>query len=82
VPRRLLTRLLCRVAAHGMAHDVQQDFTIWENKRYVSRPTLGRNDGPIGKYRKWATQFYGRMPAVHAPKQHTHSPMSHNRGNP
>ena len=35
-----------------------QDFTIWEHKRYESKPTLCDADGPIGEHRRWAQQFY------------------------
>ena len=36
----------------------QQDFVIWENKRYVPKPLLCDSDGPIGEHRQWASQFY------------------------
>lgn len=58
VPRKLIAELLAMVAARGMANDVEQDFAIWENKRYLNPPLIVRNDGPIGHYRKWASQFY------------------------
>ena len=35
-----------------------EDVEIWENKRYVSRPTLCDGDGPVGLLRKWYRQFY------------------------
>jgi len=58
IPRRLIAKVLATIAARGMANDVQQDFSIWENKRYVHPPLIVREDGPIGLYRKWASQFY------------------------
>ena len=58
VPTGLIANLIARIAAVGMRHDVHQDFPIWEHKRYVERPTLVKEDGPIGHYRKWASQFY------------------------
>jgi len=36
----------------------EQDFEIWENKKYRPRPLLCEEDGPIGEYRRWASQFY------------------------
>jgi len=36
----------------------QQDFAIWENKRYEAKPVLCDSDGPIGEHRQWARQFY------------------------
>jgi 3-ketosteroid 9alpha-monooxygenase subunit A len=37
---------------------LEQDIPIWENKIYLDRPVLCDGDGPIGKFRKWAKQFY------------------------
>ncbi|MEO8605515.1 MAG: Rieske 2Fe-2S domain-containing protein [bacterium] len=42
----------------ALSIDASQDFEIWEHKRYVHPPALAQGDGPIGKYRSWATQFY------------------------
>jgi len=36
----------------------EQDFSIWEHKRYEPKPVLCDSDGPIGEHRKWAEQFY------------------------
>jgi len=38
------------------------DAKIWEHKRYEPKPRLCSGDGPIAKYRKWATQFYTATP--------------------
>lgn len=38
--------------------DFPRDFPIWESKAYLDRPLLAGGDGPIGRYRKWARQFY------------------------
>jgi nitrite reductase/ring-hydroxylating ferredoxin subunit len=58
VPPRLLTRLVADQLFNGFIHDTRQDFPIWENKKYLSPPALAQGDGPIGKYRQWAKQFY------------------------
>lgn len=58
VPKKMLTRFLLNRAFTGYAHDVNQDFKIWENKVYMDHPALAKGDGPIGKYRQWAKQFY------------------------
>ncbi len=58
LPRRLLLPLLSRQLLDGFAHDVQQDFAIWQHKRYVQPPILAEGDGPVGRYRQWAKQFY------------------------
>jgi hypothetical protein len=35
-----------------------EDIPIWEHKRYQPRPWLCDGDGPILRYRTWASQFY------------------------
>ncbi len=35
-----------------------QDIPVWEHKRSRANPLLCAGDGPIGRYRKWAKQFY------------------------
>ncbi|MFP8873394.1 MAG: Rieske 2Fe-2S domain-containing protein [Myxococcota bacterium] len=37
---------------------MEQDIPIWENKAFMARPVLSDGDGPIGRYRNWANQFY------------------------
>jgi len=37
---------------------VREDKPIWENKAYLPRPALADTDGPVTKFRKWASQFY------------------------
>lgn len=34
------------------------DIVIWENKIYRERPQLCDGDGPIARFRRWASQFY------------------------
>lgn len=58
VPRALVFDAALRGAFRGVCNDVAQDFEIWRNKRYVPLPMLAEGDGPIGKYRRWARQFY------------------------
>lgn len=36
----------------------EQDFEIWENKKYRAKPPLCEADGPITEFRRWASQFY------------------------
>ncbi len=37
---------------------VSQDIPIWENKAYVPRPVLAKEESGILAHRKWAEQFY------------------------
>lgn len=36
----------------------EQDFEIWENKKFRAKPPLCAADGPIVEFRRWAQQFY------------------------
>ncbi|HYM15954.1 MAG TPA: Rieske 2Fe-2S domain-containing protein [Dehalococcoidia bacterium] len=58
VPRWLVNRIIARATFNGVVHDVEQDVPIWQHKRYVQPPILAAGDGPVGKYRQWAKQFY------------------------
>lgn len=58
IPKKWITRLALYSAFKGYAHDVGQDFKIWENKVYIDNPALAKGDGPVMRYRKWARQFY------------------------
>jgi 3-ketosteroid 9alpha-monooxygenase subunit A len=41
-----------------VSRQLEQDIVIWEHKRYVDPPLLCDGDGPIGRFRRWARQFY------------------------
>ena len=58
LPHSLLIEWLAAMTFKGIVYDLQQDFPIWENKIYIQPPALARGDGPIGKVRTWAKQFY------------------------
>ncbi|KAG2393287.1 hypothetical protein C9374_006818 [Naegleria lovaniensis] len=36
----------------------QNDILVWENKMYMKKPLLVKNDGPVMKLRRWYKQFY------------------------
>ena len=59
IPRHLRSAAVGRGLLTGLVVDAKQDFAIWQHKRYVHPPALAQGDGPIGKYRTWAAQFYG-----------------------
>jgi nitrite reductase/ring-hydroxylating ferredoxin subunit len=56
--RRALAEAVARIVKVMSVHDVEEDVRIWEHKRYLSRPALADGDGPVGAYRRWASQFY------------------------
>lgn len=61
LPRGLLTRGLRAFFMQAFENDIAQDFEIWENKSYMARPALAKNDGPIGQYRRYCRQFYPEL---------------------
>lgn len=58
IPRALRGRLIAYGLLASLVADARQDFAIWQSKTYVAPPALASGDGPIGKYRTWAAQFY------------------------
>lgn len=65
-PSALAIRLILSRAIVAYAHDVGQDFDVWQNKIYVHPPALARGDGPVVQYRKWCRQFYTEYEQVEA----------------
>ena len=65
VPRVLIDHTLGLGVFLGVLHDVRQDIAVWTNKAYMHPPALAKGDGPIGQYRRWATQFYPPRDAGH-----------------
>ena len=53
-----LTTSVAEAFVEGIASQTVEDVPIWENKAYVVKPALSDADGPIMKFRKWASQFY------------------------
>ena len=58
LPGVLYQSVAAKLIFAGYAHDVAQDFPIWEHKTYISPPALAEGDGPVGPYRYWVRQFY------------------------
>lgn len=68
LPMGALHRLMLVGGMKAFAHDVGQDFDIWNHKTYVHPPQLAVGDGPIGSYRRWAKQFYPLLRAAEGPR--------------
>jgi nitrite reductase/ring-hydroxylating ferredoxin subunit len=55
-----------------------KDVPIWENKAYLPKPMLSKDDGPIMQFRRWAEQFYAegveQGPQVWAPRAPAEQP--------
>jgi nitrite reductase/ring-hydroxylating ferredoxin subunit/putative sterol carrier protein len=60
------TREIDEIFFQAFLADFPRDFPIWENKAYLERPLLAGGDGPIGRYRRWARQFYDAPEATSA----------------
>lgn len=58
LPRPLLNALVAAQVHRYTTSDIQGDFPYLSNKRYLARPGLAEGDGPIGRFRSWARQFY------------------------
>jgi len=58
LPSPIVNAIIQRATFKGYIHDVMQDFDIWKNKTYIAPPAFAKGDGPVGKYRQWAKQFY------------------------
>jgi cholesterol 7-desaturase len=41
-----------------IVNETHPDLPVWHYQKYQQFPRLTHGDGPIGKYRKWAEQFY------------------------
>jgi hypothetical protein len=58
LPGALFDFFVAGAAFDTFCADVDADVPIWSTKRYVDPPRLAEGDGPIGRYRRWARQFY------------------------
>ena len=61
MPKAVIMAAVRKVFMHAFENDIGQDFTIWENKAYMLRPAIAKNDGPIGQYRRYCRQFYPEL---------------------
>lgn len=64
--RRALAGVINVLSLRGLVADSGQDFPIWENKRFIHPPALAEGDGPVGRFRQWARQFYPEARAEQA----------------
>jgi nitrite reductase/ring-hydroxylating ferredoxin subunit len=58
LPDEPFTRMVDQLFFEAARADFEQDLKIWRNKVYRPRPVVVPGDGPIIKYRRWASQFY------------------------
>lgn len=58
IPWRLATAGMVRLTTATVLQDILQDKEIWAHKVHLDSPQLLKGDGPIGKFRRYARQFY------------------------
>lgn len=51
-----------RAIFEKVAFELRRDMVVWKHQRHLHHPALAAGDGPIGKYRRWASQFYPQSP--------------------
>jgi len=56
--QKLFLPILSYVMFKTLCRFITQDAVIWNHKKYLARPILTPNDGPILLFRKWARRFY------------------------
>ncbi|WP_232668087.1 Rieske 2Fe-2S domain-containing protein [Pseudonocardia sp. TRM90224] len=72
LPRAIRIRLanvLARLVTRGLHADIMKDVPIWTHKKYQQPSRLASGDGPIGRYRHWAAQFYPPPEAVNGQRK-------------
>jgi nitrite reductase/ring-hydroxylating ferredoxin subunit len=62
VPAAIVNHFVRKQALSAFRNDVNQHVPIWDHKKHLDRTALAAGDGPIGRYRKWAVQFYSEPP--------------------
>lgn len=70
---RNLPRWLVWYVIGNWASQLPQDAAIWQDKVYVPRPILCRDDGPVHQMRHWYQQFLP-IESTAADTDRTHSP--------
>ena len=55
---RKVPRILVWYVVGNWISQWRQDIRIWENKSYITPPILCRDDGPVGRVRRWYRQFF------------------------
>ena len=74
LPWKVLTAGMVRLTMETIVHDILQDREIWAHKAFVDPPGLVKGDGPIGKFRRFARQFYPATAGGAATATSPHSP--------
>ena len=52
------TRRVGDALVRDLRKQMEEDIVIFDHKVWVDPPALAPDDGPIVRFRKWASQFY------------------------
>ena len=55
---RARTRRVGEALVRDLRKQMEEDIVIFDHKVWVDPPALAPDDGPIVRFRKWASQFY------------------------
>ena len=53
-----IPRMYARLMMSGVVGQLERDLSIWNRKRWLRRPLVVKEDGPILQYRRWLRQFF------------------------
>jgi len=51
-------RLHAKIVLGTFSHQFNRDVVIWNNKTYITKPIIVKNDGNILGFRRWYSRFY------------------------
>jgi 3-ketosteroid 9alpha-monooxygenase subunit A len=54
-----MTAMVGELVRQTVVQQFEEDVRIWRHKVFLARPVLAEGDGPVGRVRRWARQFYG-----------------------
>uniref|UniRef100_A0A8C4QVF0 cholesterol 7-desaturase n=1 Tax=Eptatretus burgeri TaxID=7764 RepID=A0A8C4QVF0_EPTBU len=63
--------IIPKILLHLERIQFERDVYIWNNKTYMKTPLLISEDSPIGRHRRWYSQFYTEKSKRSPPQQNT-----------
>jgi cholesterol 7-dehydrogenase len=54
----LLSKLVGHILLYSFCEQFNRDVVIWNNKKYIHKPIIVKNDGNILGFRRWYSKFY------------------------
>lgn len=66
-----MTAMVGEMVRKTVVQQFEEDVRIWKHKAFLLRPVLAEGDGPVGRIRRWARQFYEGGKEAQAPLEIT-----------